>query len=53
MCVTSMTRVRGVIAAANWSTMCWSLGGGTLNDTVLTTIPSRRARWSQLVSIRG
>ena len=44
MCVTSMTFVRGVIAARNWSTRYCCDGGGTLKLICLSTIPSRRAR---------
>ena len=29
------------------------LGGGTGNENVFRTIPSRRSRWRQVVSIRG
>ena len=52
MWVTSMTRVRGVIAALNWSTMYCCDGGGTLNETCFSTMPSRRSRCSQAVIIR-
>ena len=29
------------------------LGGGTGNEIVLSTMPSRRSRWRQVVSMRG
>ena len=47
-----MTRVRGVIALLIRSTKWRGRGSGTLKETLLTTMPSRRARWSQAVSIR-
>ena len=53
MCVTSMTRVRGVMALRKRSTMAAGEGGGTGKVTCLTTIPSRRARCSHDVIMRG
>ena len=53
MCVTSIARVRGVIASRNRSTTYASERGGTSKAILLTTIPSRRARWSHAVSMRG
>ncbi len=44
MWVTSMTLVRGVTAALNWSTMYCCDGGGSLIEIGFTTIPSRRTR---------
>ena len=52
MWVTSITFVRGVIAATNCSTMYLSDGGGTLNEICFRTIPSRRTRCSHEVIIR-
>ena len=52
MCVTSMTFVRGVIACAELLDEYSSLGGGTLNEIVLTTMPSRRSRCSHVVIMR-
>ena len=46
MCVTSKTRVCGVMAWRNRSTMSAADFGGTGNEIGLTTIPSRRARCS-------
>ena len=53
MCVTSMTRVRGVMALRNASTTAAGEGGGTGKLTCLTTMPSRRARCAQDVIMRG
>ena len=53
MCVTSMTRVRGVKALRNRSTISAAEIGGTGNEIGFTTIPSRRARCSHEVIIRG
>jgi hypothetical protein len=44
--------VRGVIALRKISTNASCDGGGTGNDTCLSTTPSRRTRWSQVVSMR-
>ena len=52
MCGSSMTRVRGVIAAATCSST-WSSVDGTRKVTGFTTTPSRRARCSHAVSMRG
>ena len=45
--------VRGVIASSNRSARTSRLGGGKGKEIVLSTIPSRRSRWRQVVSIRG
>ena len=52
MWVTSMTRVRGVMARRKRSTTSAAEGGGTGKEICLTTTPSRRARCSQVVIIR-
>ena len=48
-----MTFVRGVIAASNRSARSSRLGGGKGKEIVFSTIPSRRSRWRQVVSMRG
>ena len=54
MCVTSMTRVRGVMA---WRKRVDDVGRRTAaapgSEIGLTTMPSRRARCSQEVIMRG
>src|SRR5678810_507524 len=52
MCITSITRVRGVIAAAICSTNESSLFTGVSIFTRLSTIPSRRSRWRQALHAR-
>ena len=47
-----ITRVFGVMALANMSTRKSIDGGGSGNETFLRTIPSRRTRCSQVVSMR-
>ena len=46
------TFVFGPIAEINRSARASSDGGGTGNEIFLMVIPSRRARWSHVVSIR-
>ena len=53
ICGNSMTRVLDVIAARMRSTKAPGEGSGMGKAIFLTTIPSRRARCSQLVIIRG
>ena len=53
ICGNSMTLVLGVIASRTRSTKTAGDGSGIGNEIFLTTIPSRRARCSQLVIIRG
>ena len=44
--------VRGVIARRKTSTRASCEGGGTGKESFVRTIPSRRTRWSHVVSIR-
>jgi len=52
MCVISMTRVRGVIAAANASTISRGDVQGTGKEISFTIIPCRRARCFQPLIMR-
>ena len=49
----SMTLVRGVIASRMRATNASGEGSGIGKEIFLTTMPSRRARWFQVVIIRG
>ncbi len=48
-----ITLVRGVIASSKRPTRSCMLGGGVGNEILRRTIPSRRSRCCQVVSIRG
>ncbi len=50
---TRMTFVRGVTASSNRSARTSRLGGGKGKEIVFSTMPSRRSRWRQVVSMRG
>ncbi len=53
MCMTSMTLVRGVIAAAMCSTYDAVLATGVSILTRLSTMPSRRSRCRHAFCMRG
>jgi hypothetical protein len=51
--MTSIARVRGVIAASMRSTYCFGDGTGVSMRTFRRMIPSRRTRCSHALSMRG